>query len=61
MIDSRVNVTDSNDSTVKIADVIPEEFISLFKYERLNAMQTILLPQILHSDVSQSDFISNSY
>ena len=52
MSSNQPNVEDSDDTLVKISDVIPSKFRSLFKYERLNAMQSILLPQILHSDVS---------
>ena len=42
----------SNDSLIKISDVVPAEFRSLFRYERFNAMQSVLLPQVLQSDVS---------
>ena len=52
MSSNQANLEDSDDTLVKISDIIPSKFRSLFKYEKLNAMQSILLPQIMHSDVS---------
>lgn len=42
----------SNDALIRISDTIPPQFRSIFKYENFNAMQSILLPQIMQSDVS---------
>ena len=45
---------DIDDSLVKISDVIPPAYRSLFKYVRFNAMQSIVLTQVLQSDVSRT-------
>lgn len=43
---------DIDDSLIKISDVVPHSFRSIFKYDRFNAMQSIILPQAMQSDVS---------
>jgi ATP-dependent DNA helicase HFM1/MER3 len=41
-----------NDRFVKVGDVIPEKFRSIFRFERFNAMQSIIVNQILNTPVN---------
>lgn len=42
---------DIDESLIKISDVVPQQYRSIFKYDRFNAMQSIIVPQVMQSDV----------
>jgi hypothetical protein len=42
---------DIDESLIKISDVVPQHYRSIFKYDRFNAMQSIIVPQVMQSDV----------
>jgi hypothetical protein len=42
---------DIDESLIKISDVVPKRYRSIFKYDRFNAMQSIIVPQVIQSDV----------
>jgi ATP-dependent DNA helicase HFM1/MER3 len=39
-----------DDECVRVADVVPPNFAPLFAYDRFNAMQSALIPQLLETD-----------
>ena len=45
---------DDDDEQIKVKDVIPEEYQSVFPFENFNEMQSSLFEQIYESDVNMT-------